>query len=229
MKSLAIIPARSGSKGIPDKNIKMLNGKPLLAYTIKAAQDAGVFDEIMVSTDSIEYAKIAEGYNAKVPFLRSKKNASDNASSWSVVNEIIDRYEEIGKRFNNFCLLQPTSPLREAEDIQKAYEQFQVRNATAIVSVCECEHSPLWCNVLDENMEMDHFISRSNYVQRQKLKKFYRLNGAIYISDVMAFKADSFLYKKGCYAYVMSNEKSVDIDSDLDFKLAELLLKDTIL
>lgn len=224
MNSLAIIPARSGSKGLPGKNIRILNGKPLLAYTIEAAHNSGVFDEIMVSTDSLEYAQIAVEYGAAVPFMRSEKNADDHAGSWSVVNEVLEKYEEMGKRFNNFCLLQPTSPLREDEDIRNAYECFQRRNAVAVVSVCECEHSPLWCNVLNENMEMDHFIDRDIGGQRQKLRKFYRINGAIYISDVVEFKKDPFLYKKGCYAYVMSNERSVDIDSMLDLRLAELLM-----
>lgn len=226
MNSLAIIPARSGSKGLPGKNIRMLNGKPLLAYTIEAARDSGVFDEIMVSTDSLEYAQIAVEYGAAVPFIRSERNADDYANSWSVVGEVLEEYEKVGKNFNNFCLLQPTSPLRVGEDIRNAYECFQRRNAVAVVSVCECEHSPLWCNVLDENMEMDHFIERSIGDQRQKLQKFYRINGAIYIADVLEFKKDPFLYREGCYAYVMSSERSVDIDSMLDLKLAELLMNE---
>lgn len=226
MNSLAIIPARSGSKGLPGKNIRMLNGKPLLAYTIEAARDSGVFDEIMVSTDSLEYAQIAVEYGAAVPFIRSEKNADDHANSWSVVSEVLEEYAKMGKNFSDFCLLQPTSPLRAGEDIRGAYECFQRRNAVAVVSVCECEHSPLWCNVLDENMEMDHFIERGIGDQRQKLKKFYRINGAIYIADVLEFKKDPFLYRKGSYAYVMSNEKSVDIDGMLDLKLAELLMNE---
>lgn len=226
MNNLAIIPARSGSKGLPDKNIRLLNGKPLLAYTIEAARNSGIFDEIMVSTDSLEYAQIAVEYDAAVPFLRSEKNADDNADSWSVVNEVLDGYEKKGKYFKNFCLLQPTSPLRVGDDIRNAYECFQNRNAIAVVSVCECEHSPLWCNVLDDNMEMGRFISKDICNQRQKLRKFYRINGAIYMCDVIEFKKDPFLYREGCYAYVMSNEKSVDIDSMLDLKLAEVILKD---
>lgn len=228
MNSLAIIPARSGSKGLPDKNIRLLNGKPLLAYAIEAARVSGVFDEIMVSTDSSKYAEVAQKYGAEVPFIRSDKNADDNADSWSVVREVLEEYEKKGRQFSNFCLLQPTSPLRVGEDIKGAYECFYKRNATAVVSVCECEHSPLWCNVLDENMDMSNFISKDAGIQRQKLKKFYRINGAIYISDVKEFKKDSFLYKKGCYAYVMSSERSVDIDSLLDFKLAELIMNDNI-
>lgn len=147
MSSLAIIPARSGSKGLPDKNIRILNGKPLLAYTIEAARDSGIFDEIMVSTDSLGYAKIAEEYGASVPFIRSEENAGDYANSWGGVSEVLEEYGKIGKNFNDFCLLQPTSLLRVGEDIRNAYDCFHSKNAVAVVSVCECEHSPLWCNI----------------------------------------------------------------------------------
>lgn len=227
MSSIAIIPARSGSKGVPDKNIKLLKGKPLMAYTIEAARASGVFDEIMVSTDSAEYAAIAEKYGAKVPFLRSAKNAGDAASTWDTIEEVLQKYEQIGKTFDDFCLLQPTSPLRTAEDIKKAYLEFHRKNAFAVVSVCECEHSPLWCNTLNDNLELKEFIMPNNYSQRQNLKKFYRINGAIYIVNRKKFLKNQFIYRDGSYAYIMSNERSVDIDSELDFKLAELIIADS--
>lgn len=224
MSSIAIIPARSGSKGVPDKNIKLLNGKPLIAYTIEAAKASGVFDEIMVSTDSPEYAEIAEKYGAEVPFLRSNENAVDTANTWDTVEEVLRKYEELGKEFDDFCLLQPTSPLRTAEDIIKAYLEFNSKNAVAVVSVCECEHSPLWCNTLDDSMELKEFIRPQNYFQRQKLKKFYRINGAIYIVNRREFMKNQFIYRDGSFAYIMSNERSVDIDSLLDFKVAEAII-----
>ena len=112
MKNIAMIPARSGSKGLKDKNIRLLNGKPLLAYSIEAAIQSKLFDEIMVSTDSSYYADIAEKYGAKVPFLRSEGNSSDSASSWDTVQEILSFYRNAGEEFDSFCLLQPTSPLR---------------------------------------------------------------------------------------------------------------------
>lgn len=224
MSSIAIIPARSGSKGIPDKNITLLKGKPLIAYTIEAAKASGVFDKIMVSTDSVEYAEIAEKYGAEVPFLRSVENAGDTASSWDTVEEVLQKYEAIGKVFDDFCLLQPTSPLRTAEDIQNAYLEFNSKNALAVVSVCECEHSPLWCNTLGDDMGLKDFIVPQSCSQRQKLKKFYRLNGAIYIVNRKEFMKNQFIYRDGSYAYIMSNEKSVDIDSLLDFKVTETIL-----
>lgn len=117
MKNIAVITARSGSKALVDKNIKLLAGKPLLAYTIEAAKESGCFDTIMVSTDSEKYAVIARDYGAQVPFLRSEATSSDTAGSWDVVREVICQYKELGEVFDSVCLLQPTSPLRTAEDI----------------------------------------------------------------------------------------------------------------
>lgn len=228
MSSVAIIPARSGSKGLPDKNIKFLNGKPLMAYAIEAAKKSNMFDEVMVSTDSLKYAEIAESCGAVVPFMRNTASANDTASSWDVVEEVLSEYEKRGKVFDDFCLLQPTSPLRTAEDIQKAYRIFNEKDAIAVVSVCECEHSPLWCNTLDDSMELKEFIDPRNYLQRQKLKKFYRVNGAIYIASRKEFQKDQFIYREGSYAYIMSTERSVDIDSLLDFKVAETIMGDVL-
>ncbi len=228
MKSIAIIPARSGSKGIKDKNIKILAGKPLLAYSIEAAKESGVFEEIMVSTDSESYAEIARFYGANIPFLRSAKTASDTASSWDMVEEVLARYREVGQTFDTFCLLQPTSPLRTAKDIVDAYALFNEKAEFSVVSVCEAEHSPLWCGRLPENLEFVDFIQPENEKQRQASGKFYRLNGAIYIVDVKRFGKDRFLYQKGSYAYIMSQERSVDIDTEIDFKIAEILMKERI-
>ncbi len=225
MKNIAIIPARSGSKGVKDKNIRNFCGKPLMAYTIEAALRSGEFDEVMVSTDSEKYAEIAKKYLASVPFLRSETTASDTASSWDMVSEVLLNYEKLGKRFDTFCLLQPTSPLRTAEDIKEAYQIYRNKADFAVVSVCEAEHSPLWCGHLPGNHEFINFVQPENLKQRQVGKKFYRLNGAIYIVDVCKFKKDHQLYQKGSFAYIMSQEKSIDIDTEIDFKLAELFFK----
>ena len=225
MSSVAIIPARSGSKGITDKNIKNLCGKPLIAYTIESALRSEVFDEVMVSTDSEAYAEIARKYGASVPFLRSSENSSDTASSWDMIEEVLNKYKDVNKCFDTFCLLQPTSPLRTAENIIEAYKIYQDKASFAVVSVCEAEHSPLWCGHLPESCEFDGFISVENMGQRQAGGKFYRLNGAIYIVNVERFGRDRFLYQKGSYAYIMKQEQSVDIDTEIDFKLAEFLLK----
>ncbi len=224
MKNIAIIPARSGSKGVRDKNIRDLCGKPLMAYTIEAALDSGEFDEVMVSTDSEIYAEIARKYGANVPFLRSAKTASDTASSWDMVDEVLSGYAALGKAFDTFCLLQPTSPLRTKEDIQGAYELFRTKAEFAVVSVCETEHSPLWCGQIPEDGEFTNFLPKETPKQRQATGKYYRLNGAIYIVDTNRFKMERFLYQKGSYAFIMKQEHSVDIDTEMDFKIAEVYM-----
>lgn len=224
MKNIAIIPARSGSKGVKDKNIKELNGKPLMVYTIEAALQSRQFDEVMVSTDSEKYAEIARNYGASVPFLRSETTATDTASSWDMVEEVLTKYEKLGIIFDTFCLLQPTSPLRTAEDISAAYDLFRNKAEFSVVSVCEAEHSPLWCGHLPESQEFTNFIDAESMKQRQAGGKFYRLNGAIYIVNIRRFKVDRFLYQHGSFAYIMSQDRSVDIDTEIDFKLAEIIM-----
>ena len=225
MKNIAIIPARSGSKGLPDKNIKELCGKPLIAYTIEAAINSGEFDTVMVSTDSPVYAEIATVYGAEIPFLRSDASSGDSASSWAVVEEVLGKYKELGRTFDTFCLLQPTSPLRTAEDIKGAYDLYREKAEFAIVSVCEAEHSPLWCGQLPESREFVDFINPESIKQRQATERYYRLNGAVYIVNIRKFGREKFLYKKGSYAYIMDQMRSVDIDTVLDFEIAEFYMQ----
>ncbi len=225
MKNIAIIPARSGSKGLVDKNIKELKGKPLIAYSIEAAIKSEKFEEIMVSTDSELYAEIARKYGAKVPFLRSAITATDSASSWDVVEEVLSNYTEKNTKFDTFCLLQPTSPLRSALDIIKAYELFEDKAACAVVSVCETEHSPLWCGTLPEDGNLSGFVNNEALIRRQELDTYYRLNGAIYIVDCIGFRKDKNVFREGSYAYIMPQERSVDIDTSLDFKYVETLIQ----
>ena len=178
-----------------------------------------------VSTDSEKYAEIAKQYGASVPFFRSEENASDSASSWSMVEEVLSRYKDAGRTFDTFCLLQPTSPLRTSEDIKNAYSIYEEKATFAVVSVCEAEHSPLWCGHLPDNHEFVDFVDQTKLQQRQAGETFYRLNGAIYIVDCEMFKSDKNLYKSGSFAYVMSQEHSVDIDTEIDFLLAEVIQK----
>lgn len=224
MKNLAIIPARSGSKRLPDKNIKHILGKPLMGYSINAALESGVFDEVMVATDSEAYAQIARGCGAEVPFLRGAENAGDTASSWDMVQEILDKYKTIGKQFDTFCLLQPTSPLRTADDIRGAYKEYETKCAFSVISICECEHTPLWSGLVKEDCSMKNFFDYMDSLQQYKKDTFYRLNGAIYIMDVGAFEKTHFLYGENSYAYIMPINRSIDIDTEFDFELAEFYL-----
>ena len=225
MKNIAIIPARSGSKGLKDKNIKDLNGKPLLAYSIEAAKSSKLFDEIMVSTDSKKYAEIARSFGANVPFLRSEANSSDKAGSWDVVIEVLNKYLEKGKKFDSICLLQPTSPLRTAQDIIEAYKLLEAKQAGAITSVCEVDHSPLWTMTLPEDLSLDEFKKLDSDTPRQLLEKYYRLNGAIYIRKIKYDNNKIQLLASKEYAYIMPREHSIDIDTELDFIIAEAVMK----
>jgi len=224
MNNLAIITARSGSKGLKDKNIKLLNGLPLMAYSIKAALDSGMYSHVMVSTDSPEYARIAMEHGAEVPFLRSEATSTDKAGSWDVVKEVILEYRKLGMEFDTVTLLQPTSPLRTGKDICEAYALYKEKNATAVAAMCEVEHPPMWCSVLPESLCMGEFAKNTANVQRQAFGKYYRCNGAIYIVDVKHFLTTGVVYDDGCYAYIMAGERSHDIDSELDFVIAEAIM-----
>lgn len=229
VKNLAIIPARSGSKGLPDKNIKLLCGKPLLAYSIDAAKESGLFQEIFVSTESEKYADIARECGASVPFLRSEATASDVSSSWDVVIEALNRYREMGLEFNTITLLQPTSPLRTGKDIQEGYKMMESMGANAVIGVCEMDHSPLWSNTLPEDCSMKNFLcEKVKNKPRQALPVYYRINGALYIIKTEVLEHIQDIYSDSCFAYVMQREKSIDIDTELDFKMAEVILEDNI-
>jgi len=224
-KILAIIPARSGSKGIKDKNIKSLNGNPLIAYTIEAALKSGVFEDVVVSTDSEKYKEVSEEYGAWVPFLRSKELAQDGSSTNEVIEEVLLKLKDVGKEYDSLMILQPTSPLRDEEDIRNSVKLFYEKKAISVVSMCECDHSPLLTKSLDENLRLDGFLSDLQEKRRQDLKKFYRLNGAIYLSKVDYFLTYKDFYKEKSYAYIMDRRKSIDIDDIYDFKLAEIIIE----
>lgn len=222
MKNIAIIPARCGSKGLPNKNIKLINQKPLIAYSIEAAKQSNLFEEIMLSTDSVEYAEIAKQYGANVPFLRSRETSGDTAGSWDVVAEVLDMYRERGSIFDTVCLLQPTSPLRGPRDIVKAYDLYVSKNADSVTSVCEMDHSPLWAMTLPETLSLkDYRAGQKNNNRRQDLEQYYRINGAIYIRDIK-YELNNIQLVNNCeYAYIMDRRNSIDIDTLEDFELAE--------
>lgn len=229
MKKIAIIPARSGSKGLKDKNIKLLNGKPLIAYTIEAAIKSNEFDEIMVSTDSEVYANIAKEYGANVPFLRSETLASDTASSWDAVKEVLDKYSCNGEHFDVVALLQPTSPLRTSEDIVNGFKILDENDANTVVGVCEMDHSPLWANTLPKDNSMETFIREDVLnLPRQQIETYYRINGALYIVRTSHLMIAENIYADKSYAYIMDKHKSVDIDDEFDLNLAKVLLDESL-
>lgn len=225
MKRIAIIPARSGSKGLKDKNIKELLGKPLIYYSIKAAIDSKAFDKIFVSTDSQKYADIAKECGADASFLRSERTSSDTASTWDAVREVLEEFDKRGEHYDQIMVLQATSPLRTPEDINNAINLFNEKKAHAVVSVTETDHSPLWCNTLPEDGSMDNFENPAiANLPRQKLPKYYRYNGAVYLINRTELD-QAQMFKKKCFAYIMPQDRSIDIDTELDFRIGEILME----
>ncbi|MBN8703425.1 MAG: acylneuraminate cytidylyltransferase family protein [Bacteroidetes bacterium] len=224
MKYLYLIPARGGSKGIPNKNIKSLKGKPLIVYTIDCARKLTSDINICVSTDSLKIKKVVESQaKLKVPFLRNKKFATDKAGMYEVIIEALNYYEKQGVFYDAVVLLQPTSPLRAAEDVKKAQKLFS-KKTDMIVSVKEADKNPYF-NAFVEKDNMLVKLFNKRYLNRQEAPIVYQYNGAIYIINTESLKKAKSLSLKKVKKYVMSNESSVDIDSLIDWNLCELLLK----
>ena len=222
---LGFIPARAGSKGLPGKNIRPLAGKPLIIYTIEAARKSGVFDHLLVSTDGDEIAQIARQAGADVPFMRPAGLATDTARGIDVLHHGMSWLEERGKRYDCVMTLQPTSPLRAAEDITNALDLLIERSADAIVSVCEVDHHPWWCNTLPADGCMKDFLRPDIPANRQELPRYYRLNGVIYLARWDFIRKCDNWYGPGTYAYIMPRERSVDIDGEIDLMMAETIIE----
>jgi len=226
-KVLAIIPARGGSKGLPRKNIRPLLGKPLIAWTIEQALASKYLDRVIVSTEDEEIAKISKKFGAEVPFMRPKELATNEAKGIDVVLHTINWMDKNNKFYDLIILLQPTSPLRTSEDIDKAIELLLLKKAKSIVSVCKTKHHPYWSNTLPEDRCMKDFIKREIMNKnRQELPIFYRLNGAIYLSHCNYLKEQRSFLSKQTFAYIMSQWRSVDIDNKLDLELAKILMSE---
>ena len=226
-KILAIIPARKGSKRLPRKNKLKILGKPLICWTIEASVQSKYIDTILVSTDDDEIIDIAKEYNIKVPFKRPSEISSDEATMNDVIIHAINFFKTNGESYDIIILLQPTSPLRTTNDIDKALELISEKNES-VISVCENSHSPLWSNVLPKDNSMEFFIKDEfKGVRSQDLPKFYCLNGAIFISTVNYFlKHNDFIGPKSI-AYIMDKKRSIDIDSKLDFEFCNFLLNES--
>ena len=227
---LAVIPARGGSKRLPRKNVLNLAGKPLIAWSIEAALQSKYIDRVVVSTDDNEIANVSKQHGADVPFLRPEQLATDEATSMDAVLHVIEKLEDSGEVYDYIMLLQPTSPLRNVADIDGAINQLFERKHNSIISVCEAEHSPLWTNTLPKNMSMANFLPKEILNARsQDLEKYYKLNGAIYITKVSSIvnaETPTFFLSEKASAYLMPMERSVDIDGVMDFYMARILIEE---
>ena len=222
---LAIIPARGGSKRLPNKNMLNLAGKPLLCWSIKAALQSKYINKVVVSSDTQEILNISKQEGAET-IKRPDYLSSDGATTFDAIKHTIESLQP----YDYIVLLQPTSPLRNALHVDEAIELLERKKADAIISVCESEHSPLWANTLDKTLSLSNFIDESIISKRsQELERYYHLNGAIYICDTKKLlEQKEFFLKENIFAYIMDKKSSVDIDEDIDFKLAELLLMERI-
>lgn len=225
MKHLVVIPARGGSKGVPGKNIKLLNGKPLIHYTIEAAREVFKDEEIIVSTDDPEIRSVAEKTGLKVPFLRPSDLATDTASSQDVLIHALDFFEKHDGTPDRIILLQPTSPFRTAGQIKTALTLMD-EQTDMIVSVKETSANPYF-NLREENNNGWLEPSKEgNFTRRQDAPKVYELNGAIYIINPNALRHERMAAFKKIKKYVMDEQSSHDIDTMMDWKIAEVIVKE---
>ena len=221
---LAVIPARGGSKELPRKNIKLVNGKPLIYYTIREAKKSRYLSKIVVSTDDDEISEISSDYGIQV-VKRPKKLARDKTPIEDVIRHVIKYLERLEKFHTDIVvILQPTSPLREAKDIDGAIKKFLKGGVDLVVSVAKINHPPHWTYVLRDNSRLERFIKNKKFVyRRQDAQQTYRLNGAVYVTS-----AKNIMHRKildgVIRAYVMLQDRSIDIDSQLDFDFAEYLM-----
>ena len=224
MKILVIIPARGGSKGIPHKNIRPLNGKPLIHYTIDEAREIVGDEDICVSTDDPEIIKCVEDYGLKVPFVRPEELATDTAGTYEVLLHSLNFYEKQGRHYDVVLLLQNTSPFRKAEQIQEALKLYN-EDVDMVVSVKECAANPYYC-VFEENSEGYLHVCKGdgNIFRRQDAPKVYEYNGAIYIMNAEKLKTTHMHKMQKRVKYVMDDLSSFDLDTMWDWQMAESLI-----
>lgn len=221
---LAIIPARGGSKGIIGKNSRLLAGKPLIAHTILAAVDANRVDKIIVSTDSEEIAEIAVKHGAEVPFLRPASISQDDSPILETYNYVLDRFKaDFGEAYDSFVALQPTSPFRNSYDIDSAIDLFLDNSTSSVISFTQEAHPIEWNRIVDNNLKFKD-IGFDRIDNRQKYEKTYRFNGAVYVYKTELVKARA-MYTDKSLAYIMPEERSLDIDTETDFLYAEFLME----
>ena len=226
LKIIAIICARGGSKGVPGKNIRPLLGKPLIAHTI--AQALKIFEHVIVSTDSLEIATIAKEYGAEVPFLRPQKLATNESSKFPVIRHTLLEYEKIsGKYFDIVVDLDPTSPLRSLDDIRNCINLLIDKHASNVITAMPARRSPYF-NLIEKYEDGKIDLSKplsSPITHRQNSPKCYDMNASIYVWTRESILNNNTVFLEKTELYVMPEERSIDIDSELDFQFVEFLFK----
>ncbi|MBR8823451.1 N-acylneuraminate cytidylyltransferase [Fusobacterium necrophorum] len=225
-KILAVIPARGGSKGIPKKNITMLDGLPLIVYTLKSAQHSKYLDRIIVSTEDFEIKKVAEQYGGEVPFLRPVELAQDDSKTIDCILHTIDILKNIRETYDYVVILQCTSPLRKSWHIDEAIVRIISENGTSLVSVSEVEEHPILMRTLNTDGTLQNLLNVNSTIRRQNFPSFYKVDGAIYIQKIDENLNKDTSLNDGKLAYIMDRKYTVDIDEYLDIRKVELYLKE---
>jgi len=225
---LCTICARGGSKGVKNKNIKELRGKPLIAYTIEQAKASGLFEHIVISTDSDDIANVAKQYGAEVFFKRSAEMASDTAGKLDVIRDAFVRSEaHYNKQFDYQIDLDATAPLRSVDDINNSFKQFIKDNNDNLITATPSRRSPYF-NLVEQAKDGKVYLSKkldSAVVRRQDAPKSYDMNASIYIWKREIILNESSLFLENTGLYVMPKERSIDIDDELDFEFVEFLMR----
>lgn len=229
MRYLVVIPARGGSKGILRKNIKQFDGKPLIYYSIDAARAIAPDEDICVSTDDDEIIQVVEDYGLKVPFKRPAELATDTAGTYEVLLHALDFYEKQGRHYDTLVLLQNTSPFRRAEQVKEALGLYNEK-VDMVVSVKECAANPYYC-VFEEDANGYLHVCKGdgNIFRRQDAPKVYEYNGAIYIINTESLKHQHMHQFKKRIKYVMDEISSFDLDTMIDWKIAEMIKKENMI
>lgn len=221
-KVLAVIPARGGSKGVPRKNIREVAGKPLIAWTIQAARESRYIDRLVLSSEDAEIIEVAKGWGCEVPFVRPPELSRDDTPG---IEPVLHAVQSL-PGFDYVVLLQPTSPLRNARDIDSCLELCASKKASTCVSVSEPDHSPYWMFTLDPQGCMHRLMdTQTEALRRQDLPTVYALNGAVYVADTTAIVKTRSFVTEDTACYVMSQASSVDVDTELDLVVADALLR----
>lgn len=223
-KILALIPAREGSKGIKGKNIVELVGKPLIAYTIEACKNSKYIDSIVLTTDSEKIADVAIKYGCRVPFMRPAQLAEDNSKTIDAVIHSINTLREKGENYEILILLQPTHPLRDANDIDNAIKQFINEGIRSLASINEVKDHPILVRSIDNQYRLNSLLKQSSTIRRQEMPKYYKVNGAIYINYISDINENTS-FNDNENGFIMDKIKSIDIDEHLDLFIAEVYIK----
>ncbi len=221
---LAVIPARGGSKGIPRKNIKNINGRPLLQYTVDEAKNAKLLDRIIVSTDDEEIAKVAVQCGAEVPSLRPRELAGDGSKTIDVLMHVLREMENMSDKYDYLVLLQPTQPLRKGWHIDEAIEKIVDKNEESLVSVSMVKESPVLIRTINEDGSLKNLLNINSTIRRQDFPKYYKVNGAIYINRINNNLNKNTSLNDNKIAYIMERDYDLDIDEEIDIEVFKLLL-----